>query len=323
MKRVLVTGANSLLASSLVPRLLERGYAVRGLVRRRESYSGEPHPRLEITEGDFTCVDTLYRVLPDCELVVHCAALTDQGARWSEYLRVNVTATRTLMEVAASFRVERFVYVSSANAFAFGSEDAPGDETKPLRPPFSDSFYASSKAAAQALAADFRGVMDVVTVNPTFMIGRCRAGSGSARIIGMGIDRRVVFYPPGGKNFVHVDDVARGIVLALERATDGEAYLLAGENLSYGAFFRMLSDVCGQKPVFVRIPAFLLLAVGAAGSLFGFLGLRSEVNFTNMRILCTCNYYTAVKSSLYLGMSYRPIREAIKEAVRSLEPDTL
>ena len=317
MKRVLVTGANGFLASALIPCLLSRGYAVRAMLRRAGAYAGESHSDLEIVEGDFTCPEILPPIVSGCSHVIHTAAVTCQGASWSDYMRVNVSAVRTLMEIAAECRVERFVYVGSANTLSYGTKENPGDETAPLRAPFSDSRYALSKAAGQALAADFSQRLDTVTVNPTFMIGRCRRGSGSHRITARGL-RPVVFYPAGGKNFVHVGDAALGTVLAMEKGRCGEAYLLAGENLSYREFYGMVSRLGGREALLVRIPPFLLLAAGAVGSLLEHMGLESEINMTNMRILCLGNYYTGEKSRRELGLEYRPVEQAVREAVESI-----
>ena len=317
MKRVLVTGANGFLASALIPCLLSRGYSVRGLLRRAGAYVGERHPALELVEGDFTCPNTMLSAVSGCDYVIHVAALTSQSESWKEDLRVNVSATRTLMEIAAERGVKRFVYVSSANTFAHGSKERPGDETAPFLAPFTDSKYASSKAAAQALAADFSSRLDVVTVNPTFMIGACRKGSGSYRITARGL-KGVVFCPPGGKNFVSVEDAASGTVSALENGRAGQAYLLAGDNLSYREFYETVARVGGRRTRIVVVPEILLLAAGAVGSLLESMGVRTEINLPNMRILCLCNYYTGAKSRKELDVEYRSVEQAVRDALLSI-----
>lgn len=315
MNKVLVTGANGFLASSLIRELLRCGYQVRGLLRRMGAYHGESSQELELVEGDFTDTATAVEALHGCDMVVHCAAMTAQGACWEDYLRVNVEAVRSLLLAAEDCGVKRFVLVGSANAFAYGTKDRPGDETAPTRYPFTDSKYARSKALAQRVAREYQGRMEVVTVSPTFMIGAYFPGSGSDRMVAMAKGHKFIFCPPGGKNFVDVEDVSRGIILALEKGKPGEEYLLAGENLSYDEFFRKLTSAFGQKSYIIKLPGFLLNAAGACGSIFSHFKKGCEVNLTNTRILCVGNYYTSAKSKEHLGMAYTPVTDTMDKIV--------
>ena len=106
-----------------------------------------------------------------------------------------------------------------------------------------------------------------------------------------------------------------GSVAALARGNSGERYLLAGENYSYAEFYRLLAERTGHCQHLIHIPAWSLRIIGAIGDLLGKAGLRSEVSRTNMRILCIGNYYTNAKSIRELELHYRPLAEAIDEAV--------
>ena len=314
-KKVLVTGANSLLGVHTIRELLAAGYAVRGLLRRRSSYVGPEDASLELIEGDFTDEDTLRRAMQGCIYVVHCAARTGQSGSYNSYRRVNVTATERLVETAAEYGVKRVINVASANVFAYGSKERPGDESNPIAFPFTGSAYARSKFEALQRLERFRDRIEIVTVCPTFIIGAWDSRPSSGRIILMGYDRRFVFCPPGGKNFVAAADVARGIVAALKHGRNGERYLLSGENLTYAEFYRLLAARTDRRQRLVRIPAWALLVSGAIGDLLARLGIRSEISRTNMRILCIGNYYTNAKSVRELGVRYRPLSEAVDEAV--------
>ncbi len=116
-----------------------------------------------------------------------------------------------------------------------------------------------------------------------------------------------------------VDDVARGVVLALEKGRAGEAYLLAGENMSYGEFYRMLLRLRGRRGVLVRIPACLLHAAGTLGSFVARLGIPNEMTVANMRILCLGNYCTGLKTKEKMGFCCRSIRRTALDALRSME----
>lgn len=314
-QKVLITGANSLLGTHVIHELLAAGYAVRGLLRRRNSYVGNTHPALELIEGSFTDRNTLRQTMQGCRYVIHCAARTGQSGDYNSYKKINVAATTRLIETAIECGIKRVVYVASANVFAYGTKEQPGDEKRPIAFPFTESPYAKSKYEALQQLADYHGQIEIVTVCPTFMIGAWDSRPSSGRIILRGYRRRIVFYPPGGKNFVAASDVARGIVAALTHRRGGEAYLLAGENLSYAEFYRLLAARAHCHQRLIQIPAWLLLAIGAIGDWLAKTGLKSEISRANMRILCVGNYYTNAKSVRELCLCYRPLAEAIDEAV--------
>lgn len=132
----------------------------------------------------------------------------------------------------------------------------------------------------------------------------------------MGYRKKIVFHPPGGKNFVHVEDVAMGVKDALEKGGNGEAYLLCGENLSYREFFRKLCERTGERTRYVQVPGFLLRGAGYIGNLLRSVGIKNDFTLTNMRILCIHNYYSHRKASEQLGFRPRPVDDAIDDAVQ-------
>jgi len=317
MPTILVTGANGLLATHIIIELLDNGYHVKGLLRDRRKFQYPAHPNLELIESDITDFPSVRNALAGCESVIHVAALTAQNfLRYDAYEKVNVQASEELVKLAIEAKIKRFVYVSSANAFGYGSKENPGNETTSMKAPFTSSFYARSKQEAQMRVLAYRDQMEVVVVNPTFMLGAYDGKPSSGQIIFMSYHKPVIFYPPGGKNFVHVADVAKGTVLALENGIAGEAYLMANENLSYREFFRQLAVVTEHKPVLIPIPKFILIAAGYLGDLLRFVNYPVSFSSVNMRSLCVHNYYSNEKASKQLGMTFRPVKQAIKEAVQ-------
>lgn len=313
---ILVTGANSLLGANVIGELLDSGYFVRGLVRKADSYKGPRHPHLELAEGNFCDEECLGRTLEGCDAVIHIAAVTSQSGRhYSEYYDVNVRGTRRLIESAIGHGVQRMVVVASANVFGYGSREIPGCELNEMCEPFASSYYARSKYEALQAALSYKDRIEVIGVAPTFMLGPYDSKPSSGRIIRMGYGRKVVFCPPGGKNFVHAGDVALGAVRALEKGENGEAYLLCSENLSYKEFYKKLDAVTGNRSLRIPVPSLLLYLAGGVGSFFRAFGVRSQVSLPNMRMLCVTGYYHNYKATRDLGIEFRPIEEAIVDAV--------
>lgn len=315
MERVLVTGANGFLATNAIAQLLEDGYEVVGVLRRAGSYIGLPHPRLSLAEGDFTDRQFIWEAVKGCDHIVHIAAMTGQTGSREDYFRVNVDATVQLAEAAIQAGIKRMIYICSANAFAYGSMDCPGDESSPTRWPFTESDYAVSKAEAQRKLLEYTDRIEIVTVNPTFMIGPMDIKPSSGRIITMGYGRRIMAAPPGGKNFVHVGDVAAGIVAALRKGVNGQAYLLCGQNMDYHSFYSTLSHVSGHKMAIIRLPEWLTLGIGHICSALYKIGIKTDATVENMRLLCIGNYYTNKKAQTDLDLDFRSAEEAIRDAV--------
>jgi len=314
MKTVFVTGISGLLGTNLALDLLQNGHKVMGLVRSKKRYKGISHPNLELIEGGLE--DDLARWLDVSEAVVHVAAETRQNlTEYSDYLRVNFTATQSLFNSAGRSAVKKFVFVSTANTMGYGSLDDPGSEDKKVRYPFSDSYYAKSKIEAENYVLSSGAEMETVVVNPTFMLGPYDTKPSSGKIILMGWKKKFVFYPPGGKNFVHVKDVSAGIIKALETGRHGERYLLANENLSYREFYKMLNKVADQNARLVGIPRSVLMLLGYFGDLFRAFGIRSSLSTTNTRILCVNNYYSNLKSREELGLEYSSTDQSIRDAI--------
>lgn len=316
---ILVTGANSLLASNVIPLLIDNGYFVRGLLRRASDYKGPEHPNLELAEGDFTSDECLRRVLPGCDMVVHTAAVTSRGGlHYGEYYEVNVMASRRLAEAAVNHGVQRMVMVVPASVFGYGSREIPGCELNEMREPFASSYYVRSKYEALHAVMGYRDRMEVVAVAPATMFGPHCSTHVSGRIISTAYGKRLLFCPPGGGSFVHAGDAALGVVKALEMGKNGETYLLCSENLTYKEFFKKICAGSGRRAVCVRISRLLMYIAGGAGSFLRTLGFRTRASLSNMRTLCVTGYYHNYKASRDLCMEFRPVDDAIHDAVEWL-----
>lgn len=314
---VLVTGANGLLATNTIIALLSRGYRVKGLVRDARKFMLPLHDNLELAVGDIMDTASLKRAVSGCDGIIHCAATTDQNLlHYEDYHRINVTGTDNIIEAAISHGLKKIVYVSTANTFGYGTLQQPGDENIAIREPFKSAWYAKSKLQGERRVLTAQNRIEVTVVNPTFMLGAYDGKPSSGAIIRMGYRKRLIFHPPGGKNFVNVEDAAHGVVSALEHGKNGAAYLLAGENLSYREFFGKLARQTDTRPFFITLPKPLLLTLGYIGNLARAVGIRTALSSTNMRILCVKNYYSNNKAQKELGITFRPIEAGIDDAVK-------
>ncbi|BFO68346.1 NAD-dependent epimerase/dehydratase family protein [Chryseobacterium sp. KCF3-3] len=315
MKKVCVTGATGLLGTNVILKLLQNGYSVTALVRKKSSWLGEENKNLKLLEADLSSDISVH--LTDIDCIIHIAAETRQNLiRYDEYRKVNYEAVVNLFTHAELMGVKKFLFVSTANTLGFGNTAFWGSEKAPQIYPFTHSFYAQSKQAAEDYLLKKCKNTEVIIVNPTFMIGAYDSKPSSGKIIFWAWKKKLIFYPKGGKNFVHVEDAANGIVNAVEKGKNGEKYLLANENLSYRDFFKKVNRITEQNPIMIPIPNKLLSFLGLMGDGLRKLKIKTNLSSANMKALRIFNYYSNQKSIEELGVQYQPIDKAIEEAVQ-------
>jgi nucleoside-diphosphate-sugar epimerase len=221
--RVLVIGGAGYIGSALLPHLFEAGYRVR--VLDLLLFGEEPikqyldHPDLELVRADFRQVDTVVASMKDVDAVVHLGGLVgDPACSLDEALttEVNLEFTRVIAEVAKGSGVKRFLFASSCSVY--GASDEMLDETSRLNPV---SLYARSKIASENVLFD----MASPTFVPTMMrFGTIYGLSGRPRfdlVVNLLSAKAVtdgkitVFGGDQWRPFVHVEDAARAMLLAL------------------------------------------------------------------------------------------------------------
>jgi dihydroflavonol-4-reductase len=147
------------------------------------------------------------------------------------------------------------------------------------------------------------------------MIGPHDAKPSSGKIITMIYNKKFVLVPPGGKNFIHVADVASGICNAIDKGKTGSCYLLANENLSYSEYYTKLSKAAGKPFYQIKLPSRLLNTIAVLAKLATKSGFKSDLNPLNARILCVDNYYSSSKAVNDLMLPQTPVDIAISDAL--------
>lgn len=314
MKKVVVTGATGLLGTHIIIKLLKDGYSVIALVRKESKYLDEENENLNWIEVNLS--SDLSQHLKNIDFVIHIAAETRMNLlTYDEYRKVNYDWTVDVFNQAQKSGIKKFLFISSANTLGFGSKTDPGSEEKRQKYPFTQSWYAQSKLEAENYLLRNAKNMEVVILNPTFMIGAYDNKPSSGKLIFWAWKKKLIFYPKGGKNFVHVQDVANGVINALEKGKNGEKYLLANENLSYSDFFRMINRITHQHPIMIPIPNTLLNVLGKVGDGLRKMKISTNLSTANMKALQIYNYYSNRKSLEELNVQYQSVDNAVKDAI--------
>ncbi|MBT8194988.1 MAG: NAD-dependent epimerase/dehydratase family protein [Bacteroidia bacterium] len=316
MDKVFVTGANGLLGTNLVKMLTSNGYAVCALVRNKKSFVLSDLQNLTLIEGDLLDSERLSEQIKGCKYVVHIAANTSQNLlKPEDYYSTNVTGTQNTIKACIDNQVKKLTYIGTANTFGYGSLLNPGNELQPMKSPFTKSLYALSKYQAQEFIDKAASQLNITTISPTFMIGAYDTKPSSGRVILRALNKNFIFYPSGGKNFIHVSDVAISIMKAFDLKQSGEKFILGNENLSYKEFYKKVVLLNNQKTTLLAIPNFFLSLIGLIGDVCRLFKTKTAISSVNTKILTTNSFYTNKKAKQELKIEFTPIDKAITDSL--------
>ena len=234
-------------------------------------------------------------------------------------LRANVDGTLAVMRAAQAAGVERIVHCSSVAALGWATDGSPADETTPTNEADFIGTYKRSKYIAERAVLDLVRHEDlpVVIVNPAAPVGpRDIKPTPTGKMIRDAAAGRVPAYIDTGINVVHVDDVAEGHALALERGRIGERYVLGGENLLLKDLLALVANVVGRRPPTIELPeAVVWPAAWFMEGLARLTGIPPMMTRDHIKMARHKMFYSSDKAKHELGYSPRPVRAAIEDAV--------
>jgi nucleoside-diphosphate-sugar epimerase len=181
------------------------------------------------------------------------------------FYKVNVQGTINVMEAALASGVKRVVITSTAGTLGPSYGDPVTESTVRLEDFHTE--YESSKFVSEERALRYTSQgMDVMIVHPSRVYGPGELGvvNSWAKLSNMWLKKGRAFALGNGHgigNFVHVEDVAMGHVLALQKGKSGERYLLGAENASAREFFRILTEVSGKKGRLISVPLWVVFPI--------------------------------------------------------------
>ena len=325
--RTLVTGATGFVGSAVARALIARGHKLRLLVRPGSDRSNVAGLPAEFAEGDLREPESLKAAVAGCDHVMHVAA---DYRLWvpdpAPMMQANVDGTRTLLRAARDAGVKRIVYCSSVAALGLVGDGTPGAEDTPVHEEAVIGVYKRSKYfAEQAVRTLIRDeAVPAVIVNPSTPIGpRDIKPTPTGKMVLDAAAGRMPAFVDTGLNVVHVDDVGLGHVLALERGTIGEAYILGGFDMRLEEILALIDDIMG-RPVRRRVrlsrTALWPLAVGMEGAARAF-GIEPLVTREMLAMAKKKMFFSSAKARADLGYEPRPARAALSDAVAWFRAD--
>ncbi len=314
---VLVTGASGFVGSAVARIAQQKGFAVRVLVRATSPRRNVEALDAEIVVGDMRDEASMRAALRGVRYLFHVAA---DYRLWapdpSDIERANLEGTEATMRAALKEGVERIVYTSSVATLKVTQS---ADETSPLAADKAIGVYKRSKVLAERAVERMiaNDGLPAVIVNPSTPIGpRDVKPTPTGRIIVEAALGKIPAFVDTGLNLVHVDDVAAGHFLALERGKTGERYILGGENLPLQVMLADIANLTGRKPPTLALPRWPLypLAIGAE-AVAKITKREPFVTVDGLKMSKNKMYFTSAKAERELGYRARPYREGLSDAL--------
>ena len=312
---ILVTGGTGFVGNNVVRMLFNHGHQVRVLVR-----DGKPQPcfkdlHIELIEGDICDYAGVDAACQGVDAVIHSAAMVHIG--WSqlqEQRAVNVGGTANLAKAALAHEV-RMIYVSSVDALGIGEEDQPANEDSPRTGKIPCSYVVSKSEAEQELRKYIDDGLDAVIVNPGFMLGPNDWKPSSGKMLLEVAEKKPPFAPAGGMTVCHINDVAEGIIAALEKGVAGRNYILGGTLMTYLEAWSLFADVVGNKPPKRRMGKVVAMIAGCIGDLISKLSRHeSDINSAAIKMGSLFHYYDCSRAVDELGYNITDARKAVEDA---------
>lgn len=318
--KVLVTGATGFLGQWLTRRLLDEGFEVRVLVRSKAKLEELHGLQVEVTEGDVTNQASLDAACRGVNGVFHLAGLIAYSkAQRAAMELVNVQGTKNVIAAIQKNGQARMLHLSSVTAVGAGfTKNDILNEQSPYNIKHLNLGYFETKHDAEIAVFDAvrAGTLDAVAINPSTIYGPGDAKKGS-RGAQLKVARgKFPFYPPGGVNVVHVEDVVSLCIQAFRTGHTGERTIACGENLTIEDTFNRIAKLAGVKPPSIPLPRPALFALGKVGDFLESIGSKGPINTENAWTSVLYHWFSHDKATRDFGFKPRPAQEALEASIR-------
>ena len=314
--KVCVTGATGFVGAHVARALAGRGDEVRVAYRnpdRLDALKGVEYRQAKTDVLDF---GAMRRAVRGSKVLFHVAGYV--GSSPAERVwRLNAHGPVVAVEAAAAEGLKRVVVTSTISAVGPATDSRPADEETEYPEDWLHLAYPDSKHEGEmaALAAGERHGIEVVVVNPGYVLGvpvnSSQPGETSTRTIGNYLRGRLPGVISSGMNFVDVEDVARGHLLAAEHGKPGERYILGGENLTWPQLIQRVADLSD-----IRFPVLVLPSeIAWLGRVREAVGIPGPVSAEAYELMGKNWRFSSKKAESELRYSAAPIDESLQATI--------
>ena len=271
--KVFVTGGTGFIGGHVVRQLRERGDEVVAWVRNPEKGASLAALGAELRTGDLSDRAALAAGMEGCDAVIHGAAVYEVGIPKGErpaMYEANVVGTENTLGAALDTGIGKVVYVSTVGAFGNTHGEVVDESYEHPAQSFT-SYYEETKYEAHQVAKRLIAEgLKCVIVQPGGVYGPDDHSALGKQMLDF-LDGRMPFVPFAdlGMNMVHVEDVAAGVLLALDKGEVGESYVLGDEITTMRGLMDATAKVAGKRAPRANIPTSLLKVAAPFGPVIG------------------------------------------------------
>jgi dihydroflavonol-4-reductase len=318
--RVFITGATGFVGGHVARQFAAEGASLRLLTRKTSRLDSLASIDAEMVTGDLREPEKLRSALTGCDALVHVAADYRLWVRDPKQMfAANVDGTRELLKLARAVGIKRAVYTSSVATMGFKADGTIVNEETSVSLPDMIGHYKRSKfmGEQEAIQAAKSG-QHVMILNPTTPIGPGDAKpTPTGRIIVDFLNKKFPAYVDTGLNLVDVSEVARMHVVALDRGTPGDRYILGGENLTLKQILDRMSAITGLPSPTMKVPhivamTFALFDETITGKLRG---KEPRATVEAVRMGKKMMFASSAKAERELGFQVLPVYPALRAAI--------
>ena len=316
--RYFLTGATGFIGGQVAAQLAQAGHKVVALVRDPTKAANLAALNVALHKGDITEKESMRRPMTGVDRVFHLAAWYKIGKGTLEEARaINVQGTRNVLELMRDLKIPRGVYTSTLAIFS----DTKGqlvDEGYRHNGPWL-SIYDQTKWEAHyevALPMIHQG-LPLIIVQPGLVYGPGDMSSVRETIVQY-LKRRLLLVPQRTAfNWAHVQDTARGHLLAMEKGNPGETYIIAGSAHTLEEALAVAERITGipaptlrASPALMKMLAVAMRIVGSVAS------LPSAYTSEGLRVSAGTTYLgDSSKAQRELGFQARPLEVGLRQTL--------
>ncbi len=271
--KVFLTGGTGFIGGEVARQLRGRGDEVVCLVRNPEKASGLNGLGCATVAGDLGDAAAIARGMEGCDAVIHAAAMYQVGIPAKQHpamWEANVAGTEHVLKAARDAGVAKLVYVSTCGIFGNTHRQVVDEDYEHPGKEFT-SYYEETKLEAHKIAKRMiEDGLPGVIVQPGGVYGPGDTSQVADLLEEFFAGKLVLMpFPEFGICLTHVEDIAGGILLALDKGRVGEAYVLSGPVTTMREAIETVGAATGRKAPKHAMPVGLMKALTPVGPLVG------------------------------------------------------